>query len=196
MPTMKTIDMQQQILEIAETLIQTRGYNAFSYRDIAQLVGIKTSSIHYYFPAKADLGKAVVKKHIELLYADLESLMIDKKLSCQKKLDAFFDGIFAKTYLANHKMCLGGMLASDVLTLPDEIQYEVRLFFKRIENWLEQLLMLGKKQNEFTFGKNIKEEVQLIVSMLEGALLLARLFQDEERLMVVRKQIKARLVKV
>ena len=192
---MKQIDAYHQILNIAESLIQSRGYNAFSYRDIADAVGIKTSSIHYHFPTKADLGKAVVTQHIEALYADLEKVMHDPKLSCQKKLDLFFDGIFAKTYLADRKMCLGGMLASDVLTLPEIIQEEVRTFFEKIEDWLEQLLLLGKKQNEFHIGKNIKEEVLLILSVLEGALLLARLYHDEGRLLIARKQIKARLTK-
>ena len=31
----------EKILIVAETLIQQNGYNAFSYKDIAQIVGIK-----------------------------------------------------------------------------------------------------------------------------------------------------------
>src|SRR5580658_2146272 len=126
---MKKHDIYQQILDIAESLTQTKGYNAFSYKDISALVGVKTSSIHYYFPTKADLGKAVVKKHIDSLCDELEQLINNKKLSCKKKLELFIDGIIAKTYSANRKMCLGGMLASDVLTLPEIIQKEVRVFF-------------------------------------------------------------------
>src|SRR6516165_9972861 len=111
---MKTLDIRQKILEVAETLIQTKGYNAFSYRDIAKIVGIKTSSIHYYFPSKADMGKAVVKRHIETLITVLDELIASKR-SWEKKLDAFFELIFTHTYLAGRRMCLGGMLASDVL---------------------------------------------------------------------------------
>jgi TetR/AcrR family transcriptional regulator, transcriptional repressor for nem operon len=192
---MKDSNIYKKILEVAETFIQTKGYNAFSYRDIAKLVGIKTSSIHYYFPTKADLGQAVVKQHVEALYEDLEKVLGNPKLTCGKKLDLFFDGIFAKTYHANRRMCLGGMLASDVLTLPENVQEEVRIFFKKVEIWLEQLLLLGKQQNEFHYGKSVKEEVQLILSLLEGALLLARLYQDDKRLGTARKQVKKRLLK-
>lgn len=193
MPFMKTTDAYEQILMVAETLIQTKGYNAFSYRDIADSVGIKTSSIHYYFPAKADLGKAVVKKHLEDLYVHLEEIMTNAKISSKKKLDLFLDGIIAKTYLSERKMCLGGMLASDVLTLPDLIQEEVRLFFKKIEKWLEALLELGKKQREFSFKRNAKQEAQLILAILEGSLLLARLYKSDERLILARKQIMEQL---
>ena len=59
---MKITTTQEKILTTAESLIQTMGYNAFSYKDIAQVVGIKTSSIHYYYPAKEDLAAVIVFK--------------------------------------------------------------------------------------------------------------------------------------
>jgi TetR/AcrR family transcriptional repressor of nem operon len=193
---MKTIDARQKILEVAESLIQARGYNAFSYRDIAEIVGIKTSSIHYYFPTKVDMAKAVVKEHAENLMNILDEVGKDPKRSWEQKFDTFFELIFNTTYFADRKMCLGGMLASDVLTLPDDIQEEVRIFFKRMENWLQQLLLLGKKQQRISLIKNGREEVLMILSILEGALLLARLYHDDKRLMVALKQIKERLLKL
>ncbi len=46
---------RELLLAHAEKLIRTRGCNGFSYRDLAEHVGVKTSSIHYYFPGKDDL---------------------------------------------------------------------------------------------------------------------------------------------
>lgn len=181
------------ILDIAETLIQTQGYNAFSFRDIAEAAGIKTSSIHYYFPAKADLGKAVVTRHISILHDELMQVLENKSINYKKKINLFLDGIFSKTYSSNRKMCLGGMLASDVLSLPETIQFEVRVFFNRIEKWLEQLLSQGKLAGEFHFSGKVKKEAEFILAILEGSLLLARLFQDEGRLQMARKQIESRL---
>jgi TetR/AcrR family transcriptional repressor of nem operon len=192
---MKKLDIDQQILDVAESFIQSRGYNAFSYKDISAQVGVKTSSIHYYFPTKADLGKAVVKRHIESLCDDLEQL-INKNLSCKKKLEIFIDSIFAKTYLAERKMCLGGMLASDVLTLPEIIQDEVKKFFAQLEDWIIRLLTEAMHKKEFYIEKkDIKSESLLIFSLIEGALLLARLFQDDKHLAVARKQILIRYIK-
>ncbi len=191
---MKKLDNYQQILTVAEHLIQTLGYNAFSYHDIAEKVGIKTASIHYHFPTKADLGKAVVKKHINALCEELEQILNNKKLTCRKKLELFVDSIVAKTYLSEKKMCLGGMLASEVLTLPEMIQHEVRLFFNRLEEWLKRLITEAIEKKEFYVEKrHVRNEIMLILSTLEGALLLARLFQDEEHLVAARKYIMARL---
>lgn len=190
MPPMKKHDIYHQILDVAENLIQTQGYNAFSYKDISTIVGVKTSSIHYYFPTKADLGKAVVQKHIDALCDELEQLIDNKNVTCKKKLEKFIDGIVGKTYLDQRKMCLGGMLASDVLTLPDVIQQEVQIFFSRLEDWIKRLLLEAIHQKEFHIEKKaVKNEALLIFSLLEGALLLARLFQDEGHLMVARKHI-------
>lgn len=184
----------EHILTVAEELTQTRGYNAFSYRDIAELVGIKTASIHYYFPTKADLGIAVVKKHLDSLGEAVRPLIDDKKLTAQEKLGLFIDGIVAKTYLDNKRMCLGGILASDVLTLPEAIQKEVQHFFMRIEGWLKQLLTEGIERNEFKCDKKeLQKETRFILSLFEGSLLLARLFQDDEYLVAARSTIMARL---
>ena len=46
-------------MDSAQHLVQTRGYHAFSYADIAEEVGSRKASIHYYFPSKTDLGKAL-----------------------------------------------------------------------------------------------------------------------------------------
>lgn len=193
---MKKHDIYQKILDVAENLIQTQGYNAFSYKDVSAIVGVKTSSIHYYFPTKADLGKAIVKKHIDSLCEELEHLIENKNLSCKKKLERFIDGIITKTYLDKQKMCLGGMLASDILTLPDIIKKEVRIFFTRLEDWISRLLRESIEKKEFQLErKAIKSETLFIFSLIEGALLLARLFQDEGHLTVARKHILARYCK-
>ena len=59
-----------RILDVAERLTQTKGFNGFSYLDLAEEVGIKNSSIHYHFKAKIDLAEALVERtHDDLIEA-------------------------------------------------------------------------------------------------------------------------------
>ena len=192
MAAMKT-NVHKQILDMAEMLIQTQGYNAFSFRHIAKIIGIKTSSIHYYFPTKAELCTAVIARHINILCDQLDSILKDNAMNCKEKIRLFLDSIFSQTYASNHKMCLGGMLASDVLTLPEAIQMEVRKFFNRLEDWLAQLLLQGIASKDFRFAGNAKQEAEFILSVLEGSLLLARLYKNEGKLLIARQQIEERL---
>ncbi len=178
----------EKILIVAETLIQQNGYNAFSYKDIAQIVGIKTSSIHYYFPTKADLGKQVVVQHIDALCQTFEAIL-KSSISSKEKLIAFFDTVIAKTYDADRKMCLGGILASEMLTLPESLQLEVRAFFKRIEKWMVLLLKDAQASGEFRLQVDPQQVAKLALAMLEGALLLARLYQDEASLTLAKQHM-------
>ena len=49
-----------RILDVAERLVQVRGFNGFSYADISAEVGITKAALHYHFAGKADLGLALI----------------------------------------------------------------------------------------------------------------------------------------
>ena len=53
------IPTYDRLLDVAQNMVQTNGFNAFSYGGLSRTVGIKTSSIHYHFPNKEDLGEAL-----------------------------------------------------------------------------------------------------------------------------------------
>jgi len=50
-------------MSVARATVQDRGYNGLSFRELAKDVGIKSASIHYYFPSKGDLGGAVAAQY-------------------------------------------------------------------------------------------------------------------------------------
>ena len=64
-------DTSSRILDIAEHLVQTRGFNAFSYADIAAALNITKASLHYHFPTKAKLGERLVERYQESFLAAL-----------------------------------------------------------------------------------------------------------------------------
>ena len=63
-----------QILDVAQKLVQTRGFNAFSYADIAKVLGVTTASLHYHFASKADLGVKLIE-----LYESAFGAALDRK---------------------------------------------------------------------------------------------------------------------
>src|SRR6201988_4888439 len=79
----------EQILDLAETLIQTRGYSAFSYQDIADSLGIRKASIHYHFPSKTELGIAVIDRYIARFDAALTEIAEDQPKSSMAMLDFY-----------------------------------------------------------------------------------------------------------
>jgi TetR/AcrR family transcriptional repressor of nem operon len=58
-------ETEGKILDLAESLIRKNGYNGVSFRDLASGIGVKSSSVHYYFPTKEDLGAKVARRYTD-----------------------------------------------------------------------------------------------------------------------------------
>ena len=175
---------QDKILNVAEELLSTRGYNAFSYKDISSLIGIKTSSIHYYYPSKNDLGVAIVEKKSQEMAIFLDELN-NKNISAKKRLNLFVDSTLNSTFHDCKRMCVGGVLAIDALQMDKKLKLSVKKFFSIVESWIE-------KQLKELDVSNAKKEAKFIMALVEGSLLLSRLFDEQERL----DFIKSRLVNI
>ena len=107
-------DTANQILDVAERLVQVRGFNAFSYADVAAELGLTNAALHYHFPTKSDLGEALISRYAARFVGAL--LEIDGSLADPlQKLDAYVD-LYGEV-LRHHRMCLCGMLAAEYETL-------------------------------------------------------------------------------
>ena len=168
-----------KLLDLAQELIQTRGYNAFSYRDLADRVGIKTASIHYHFATKGDLGLALVARHRKGLAATLAD--IDRHAADPPDRLRRFVALFRATLADGDRMCLCGMLAAEYRTLPPPVAAEVRLYFEDNERWLARTLLAGRKSGELAFADSAAVVARAAVASLEGAMLAARLYADRGR---------------
>jgi AcrR family transcriptional regulator len=73
-------DTRETILRAARTRARAHGYGGLNFRDLATDVGIKSASIHYHFPTKADLGAAVAKRCWEDSGAALETLWAQTRI--------------------------------------------------------------------------------------------------------------------
>lgn len=188
---MKPTTMQEKILNTAESLIQTMGYNAFSYKDVALVVGIKTSSIHYYYPTKEDLAVAVIEWQLERLTFSLNELKVNPSLTLQQKLLRLVELVLSVTLNNDMKMCLGGMLASDVVSLPEKLKIKVRLFFSSLEKWLSEVLLEENSKIEtLRLPFSIENLSRYLLVQLEGGLLLSRLYDDFSYIETVKQFIK------
>ena len=178
-PPTATSETSSRILDVAERLVQTRGFNAFSYADIARTLHITTASLHYHFPTKAKLGERLIERYRTSFLAALQH--IDE--SCHDagtKLRAYV-GIYIAV-LERNRMCLCGMLAADYATLPKAMKEEVRDFFDANEAWLVGVLRHGRVDKELAFTGPPVESARLLVAALEGAMLLARSHGEPSRL--------------
>jgi len=160
-----------RILDIAERLVQTRGFNAFSYADVAAALGVQKASLHHHFATKADLGVAVIGRYREGFLRELAAIEAETEDAGERLAR------YAELYgavLRQKRMCLCGMLAADVATLPRPLRESLAAFFAENEAWLCRVLETGRRRREIRFTGAAAPLAAFFVSALEGAMLVAR----------------------
>src|SRR3954447_20054885 len=105
-----TGDTASRILDVAERLVQVRGFNGFSYADIAAELKISKASLHYHYPGKAELGQALIARYAARFAGALAEIDSDGG-EAPGKLEAYA-GIYGNA-LRDGRMCLCGMLAAE-----------------------------------------------------------------------------------
>ena len=183
--------VSQRILDVAVQLAQTRGFNGFSYADIAEKLVVTKASLHYHFPSKADLGRSLIERY-RRAFADALATIGRQAPDARERLRRYV-GLY-DTVLRDDRMCLCGMLAAEYATLPEAMQDELRRFFDENEVWLGRVLEEGRKAGELGFRGPAKQRARGILGALEGAMLVARTYRDARRFQSAAKQLLADLV--
>jgi TetR/AcrR family transcriptional regulator, transcriptional repressor for nem operon len=181
---------RSRILDIGERLVQLRGFNGFSYADIAAELEMTKASLHYHFPSKAELGEALIARYSEhfagaLAGIDAQALHAPSKLLTYASLYT--------AVLREGRMCLCGMLAAEYETLPMPIRDAVISFLDDNETWLERVLEQGHKDRSLRFNGSARETARSILSGLEGTMLVARSYGEIERFETGATQLLASL---
>jgi TetR/AcrR family transcriptional repressor of nem operon len=180
----------QRILDIAERLVQTRGFNGFSYADIAAALKVTKASLHYHYPAKADLGKELIERYERNFLAALAR--IDAGSADAREKLRRYAAIYADVLSAD-RMCLCGMLAAEFATLPKPMRDPMRHFFDENERWLTAVLQRGKKEKVLRFSGSAADAAQALIGSLEGAMMIARSYGEAGRFNAVTERLLADL---
>jgi TetR/AcrR family transcriptional repressor of nem operon len=167
----KRVGTADRILDVAERLVQVRGFNAFSYADVAKAVGIQKASLHHHFATKTDLGVALVARYRDSFLEALQSIEATSSDGFVR-LERYVD-LYGQVLRAG-RMCMCGMLASDAATLPKPMRGSVAEFFAENEGWLSRVLSEGKKRGDVAFDGSAASMAAFIVSSLEGGMLVSR----------------------
>jgi TetR/AcrR family transcriptional repressor of nem operon len=183
-------DTAEKTLDIAERLVQVRGFNGVSYADVAAELGITKAALHYHFASKAELGTALITRYTARFEAALAD--IDQHLSDAPAKISAYAGIYLDV-VRQQRMCLCGMLAAEYQTLPAPMREAVVRFFDINETWLEGVLDAGEKAGTMHPRGSARDAARVVISTLEGAMLVARLRDDPSRLEAAKDQLLAEL---
>ena len=161
-------DTRERIMAAARLTVQDRGYSGLSFRELAKDVGIKSASIHHYFPTKGELGGALAERYRIDFKEYLDALLTEglDQTTCIRK----YTDVFGETLRNENRMCLAGIMAAEHKELPEEVRAAVVRFGEMNVDWIAKVLSLGSKNASAT----VKRRALAIFAAVQGAQLVAR----------------------
>lgn len=166
----------ERLLDAAENGIRLSGYHAVSFRDLADELGIKSSSVHYYYRQKEDLGIALVERYSERFFADVEERAAGAGTE-EERLRAYCQ-TYRNTLTGSDRICLCGMLGAETCGLPEALADRVEAFFNANIAWIS-----GALDADIPAGRRAARAAQILAT-LQGAMMIAtslknhKLFDD------------------
>ena len=133
-------DKRGEILAAARRVSQNQGYHGLNFRDLASTVGLKSSSVHYYFPTKADLGTALAKQYRERTEVVLNRLW--EELGDARDCLRHYPDLFREALIDENRMCMCSQLSAELEQLPEPVKEELLLFTKVHVTWLLKWILL------------------------------------------------------
>lgn len=180
---------RDEILDVTEAMIRQKGYNAVSAREVATATGIKSSSVHYYFPNKTDMVSAVVQRYTENFLKNLgepSEISNDQGKKCNTtEVKTHYISAFRNALNKDKKLCLCAVLGAESGGLPDEVSAHTNVFFQSNIKWLVAAMESAYDQSEsnsYPVESNLKEAlINTAVHMLaalEGAMIISQTAGD------------------
>lgn len=164
-------DTRHELIMQAEQLVRARGYSGFSFAHLADAVGIRKASIHYYFRTKDDLAIALVAAYEARYDAALAAIMASSedglaRINAYGRL--YLDGVEKRLG------CLCAVLATEIDLLPEPLRADIARFFAKHIAWLERVLRAGMANGTIGFRGDPAADARMMIATLEGALMLER----------------------
>lgn len=182
-------DTRAEILDIAEALLQERGFHGFSYQHIARQLGVKNAAIHYHFPSKPDLVEALVQRYRRRFQRWRERLHSDAE-SVDSCFDAYLE--ICRYFLKSRKICVLGMLAAEYNTMCEPVQAAIRDLQDELVDWFSELLERGQREQRISLAAKPRSKACALTAQLQGAMQFAQV-RGEEAFEDVAQQVRIEL---
>jgi len=185
-------DTARKIAETFQSMVMQRGFNAVSYGDIAKELGIRTASIHYHFPTKAELGATVLTRYrdnIKIAWKDIDA---NDPESYARAYESFMAPIRSVRDM-DGVSCLFGVLSATQKTLCTNIQVILADFFVEQEVWLAKVFKGGRDRGVFHFSGSATSFAKLYASALQGAMLIKKSTGEPAHFDAVLEQLEGML---
>lgn len=161
---------RQRIVDAADQLFYTRGYNQTSFRDISDVTGIPRGNFYYYFKTKDEILGAVVGSRVS---GFKEMLSACEKASSdpRQRVLCFTDMMSSSEDSIIKTGCPIGTLSSELAKDDDGFEDIARAVFTLVRKWLaEQFTAMGLS--------DVNDKAMDLLARMQGITVMSCAFND------------------
>lgn len=168
--TVKGKISRERIVEAANRLIYTKGFNQTSVSDVAAAVGITKGNLHYHFKSKEELLEAIIQ-YRKTLITELLKQWDEEFLDARAKLKRFVQMLLNEEKDIVRYGCPMGSLNSELGKFQSSLQSNSKEMFDLFQDWLEEVF----KQLD---NKKSKARSRHLLAMGQGASMMSYVYSD------------------
>ena len=170
---------RDKLIDTAAQLFHSHGFERTSIDLIMRESGVCRSNFYYYFKSKEALGLLATEKIAsEFKEKFLSKTILNSALNPLERLDSFYEGAISyNRFLLSQDYypgCFFGNLALEQGAINEKFRSALRNFFLEWKDSVEQCLRDGVEGGFFNEEIDPTEMAGLIVSQIEGAILLSK----------------------
>ena len=175
---------KRKIIDSAQVLFHRQGFQQTSLDDITRESGVTRSNLYYHFNSKEELGLEALRDRIKHYEAEvLDPTLRNASLPPTERLSEFY-----RRVAAYHRSqvppagCPFGNLAVEMSGTNDNFREVLSSFFDMWEDSLEICIRQGIESGEFRRDYPPRLMAQMILSHLEGMVLMVKTHRTMEPL--------------
>lgn len=186
---------KQYIIEQTASIFNIKGIAATSVSDIMEATKLAKGSLYVHFQNKEELAYYAVDYNLKDFFSKAGAL-IDKQQTAKGKFFALLDLLNDPV---NHPI-EGGCPMLNFGTEADDtspvIREKVHLAMVGLQENITEILEKGISDGEFRTGWDIKEFAIKVIAMLEGGVLMSRVYNNSDSMKVLINILKKEIEEI
>ncbi len=163
------METRTTLLNHAEDLSRSVGFNGFSFADLSAGAGIRKASVHYHFATKSDLAQALIARY----RGDVAQALGALSGTAAAQLRGFL--AVYRTALGNGEtVCLCVAMSASRDSFDAATLGELNRFQADVIDWLAQVFKTAMTDRTIADVALPLAEAQAAMALVEGAQLMAR----------------------
>lgn len=173
---------RQMIIEQALDLFNTQGYQSTSLRDITEATGVQKGGIYNHFASKAQLTQEALELAIERVRQRSRAMLTNQ----HHTIDRIKGVVAVFASLLNDPVAAGGCPILNTTVEADDtnpaLLARARQAMNEMHQYVVRCVEKGQQRGEIVADVDGAHLASVVLSTVEGAIMLSRLYTDHRHL--------------